>query len=1161
MTRCRHNPPCQRREYWGRGGAGVLFTCSEDGTVLLLLRAAWVEQGGTWGIPGGGIGEGFYRTPMQPLTDMRVFRKKAEEEVEEECGAFPPYMTHLPEGLPFTEYEDCGFRYVTFVLDITKKQKAAWAPFSADGENDAFVWFPLDAVKKGRPLPDESGDLHDIHFGVTFTMGKLPTANPRRRNPEPTVEVYRDRRGEVSGVKVRLAGGEVSAVRPDPAEREMYVGWSGLPESERGKGQGIRMYAALMDWALENDFILTSDETVSREAGRVWEALAKRGYPIRKHFEARTISEGNIGAWYAHGRKPPFLLHRRNPSSSLPRLLRLVPEEEVVATWASLYAEGKHKGHDAPDLERHLGKAPVWAEVAIPHNLYNADWNTEAAPPEELLSEDQLARARRYAARATKLPPGMAAFTGRAKTLRAYVSDGNHRAFAAYLRGEPTARFFMPLPDYERFVERLGQSPARANPRPTTAERTDPALWEAVKREVTAGSKGGVPGEWSARKAQLAVALYKKRGGDYIGPKSPQNSLAKWTREDWRTRSGKPSLVTGERYLPARAIEALSPQEYAATSRAKRAGLLRDEQFTPQPERIREKTARYRKNPTRKKAGDKVPARLLMPTEEEQRAFEEKVREALLLGGVARPRVVSSVALVNTRPPRYLPSVVVHLRDDEEYERARSAALSRRFASVSREYGEGAALRLTQLGKEVSPLRGNPTDLAPCMVTPAPLWLADATFIARLRTPSGRIVDVLSDTKHGGMNTWLTAEGDRSCVLGKARHSDECAPRADVPGDGAYRRIHTAKGVGQTGAGLGFALYLGSALAAEYMGDRGVFSIPLTVPRRETRSGSADVLWKKLLGGTRPLARSEQGWVYCCSDADFTAAERRTKVYKDWLKSESEEGAWMRRDIDVLAGEDVRRSGFVVALGKAAVAPTRAALEKDYNAALTSLQSVFASLSEAEQARIVDADNEFHAGKPDAFVRWARTLDPTLFPSFGTAEVERPWADFAGALASNPARRAREAQPERIREKTARYRRNPSRRDVEAEAIRAIRANLTPDLLAGEYRTCATSGPMASSPVAGHCAVATEALYFMLGGKGSGYTPMNVTHPVKGNARGVSHWYLRTPDGRYLDPTADQFNTPVDYAKGRGRGFPTPKQGRAEPPPSKRAAVLLSRIR
>lgn len=183
MRTSRRNPDCKRREYWGRGGAGVMFTCSEDGTVLLLLRAEWVEQGGTWGIPGGGIGEGFFRTPMQPITDLDVFRRKAQQEAEEECGALPPYMTSLPEGLPYTQYEDCGFRYVTFILDITKAQKDTWAPYSADGENDAFVWFPLADVKAGRPLPDEYGDLHDIHFGVKFTMANWPRTNPRRANP------------------------------------------------------------------------------------------------------------------------------------------------------------------------------------------------------------------------------------------------------------------------------------------------------------------------------------------------------------------------------------------------------------------------------------------------------------------------------------------------------------------------------------------------------------------------------------------------------------------------------------------------------------------------------------------------------------------------------------------------------------------------------------------------------------------------------------------------------------------------------------------------------------------------------------------------------------------------------------------------------------------
>lgn len=76
--------------------------------------------------------------------------------------------------------------------------------------------------------------------------------------------------------------------------------------------------------------------------------------------------------------------------------------------------------------------------------------------------------------------------------------------------------------------------------------------------------------------------------------KKPQQSLKDWTAQKWRTKSGKRSSDTGERYLPEKAIKSLSPQEYAATTRAKREGTKAGKQFVAQPKSIREKTARYR---------------------------------------------------------------------------------------------------------------------------------------------------------------------------------------------------------------------------------------------------------------------------------------------------------------------------------------------------------------------------------------------------------------------------------------------------------------------------------------------------------------------------------------------------------------------------------------
>ena len=74
-----------------------------------------------------------------------------------------------------------------------------------------------------------------------------------------------------------------------------------------------------------------------------------------------------------------------------------------------------------------------------------------------------------------------------------------------------------------------------------------------------------------------------------------QRSLKSWTKQKWRTKSGKPSSKTGERYLPEAAIKSLTPAEYAATTRAKRKGKKAGKQFTKQPKGIAKKTARFRK--------------------------------------------------------------------------------------------------------------------------------------------------------------------------------------------------------------------------------------------------------------------------------------------------------------------------------------------------------------------------------------------------------------------------------------------------------------------------------------------------------------------------------------------------------------------------------------
>jgi hypothetical protein len=126
--------------------------------------------------------------------------------------------------------------------------------------------------------------------------------------------------------------------------------------------------------------------------------------------------------------------------------------------------------------------------------------------------------------------------------------------------------------------------------------RTNEKLWEKAKAEA----KSKMGGKHSARAMQLAGKIYKEKGGGYTGEKTEaQKSMSKWTKEDWGTKSGKPSTqgpkATGERYLPKKAREALSSEEYKRTSAKKREDAKKGKQFSKQPEGIAKKTARFRK--------------------------------------------------------------------------------------------------------------------------------------------------------------------------------------------------------------------------------------------------------------------------------------------------------------------------------------------------------------------------------------------------------------------------------------------------------------------------------------------------------------------------------------------------------------------------------------
>ncbi|KAF2157162.1 hypothetical protein K461DRAFT_309326 [Myriangium duriaei CBS 260.36] len=131
---------------------------------------------------------------------------------------------------------------------------------------------------------------------------------------------------------------------------------------------------------------------------------------------------------------------------------------------------------------------------------------------------------------------------------------------------------------------------------PPKDKYTDPKLRDEIKEELHNSDKGGAPGQWSARKAQMMASEYKKRGGEYNTDKSEQDEsqkhLSKWSEEDWQTKEGSGNAKqpdgTQKRYLPKKAWDKMSEEEKRATEEEKQDGSKEGKQHVPNTDKAKE---------------------------------------------------------------------------------------------------------------------------------------------------------------------------------------------------------------------------------------------------------------------------------------------------------------------------------------------------------------------------------------------------------------------------------------------------------------------------------------------------------------------------------------------------------------------------------------------
>ncbi|KAB2577878.1 uncharacterized protein LTHEOB_11657 [Lasiodiplodia theobromae] len=151
---------------------------------------------------------------------------------------------------------------------------------------------------------------------------------------------------------------------------------------------------------------------------------------------------------------------------------------------------------------------------------------------------------------------------------------------------------------------------------------TDPELRDEVKEEIHQSDKGGAPGQWSARKAQMMASEYKKRGGDYTTDKKDQDEsqqhLSKWGEEEWQTKEGsahaKQDDGTQKRYLPKKAWENMTEEEKEATDEKKQEESKEGKQFVGNTQKAKQ---------SRKKASEEEDEEYAVKKQNEKAAVED----------------------------------------------------------------------------------------------------------------------------------------------------------------------------------------------------------------------------------------------------------------------------------------------------------------------------------------------------------------------------------------------------------------------------------------------------------------------------------------------------------------------------------------------------------